>query len=94
VPYDVNHVLKHAEVAGWALGALDPIDEQAFEAHLRSGGQCQAAAAEFEPVAKALGRASPAVVPPGDLETRTIASVLAAPNSSRLIAYSGAGFTG
>jgi hypothetical protein len=78
MPYDVNHVLKHADVAGWALGSLDPIDAQAFEAHLRSCGQCQAAAAEFEPVAKALARAAPAVEPPDDLEARTIARVLAA----------------
>jgi Putative zinc-finger len=78
MPYDVNHVLKHADVAGWALGALDPIDAQAFEAHLRSCGQCQAAVAEFEPVAKALGRAAPPVEPPDDLEARTIARVLAA----------------
>ncbi len=78
MPYDVNHVLKHADVAGWALGALDPIDAQALEAHLRSCGQCQAAVAEFEPVAKALSRAAPAVEPPDNLQARTIASVLAA----------------
>ena len=78
MPYDVNHVLKHADVAGWALGALDPIDAAAFEVHLRSCGQCQAAVAEFEPVAKALSRAAPAVEPPDHLQARTIASVLAA----------------
>jgi hypothetical protein len=78
VPYDVNHVLRHAEIAGWALGALDPVDAAAFEAHMRSCGQCQAAAAELEPVAKALGRAAPAVEPPDDLGARTIARVLAA----------------
>ena len=78
MPYDVNHVLEHVEAAGWALGALDPGGAQAFGSHLRSCGQCQAAVAEFEPVAKALGRAAPAVEPPDDLEARTIASVLTA----------------
>lgn len=78
MPYDVNHVLKHADAAAWALGALDSIDARAFEGHLRSCGQCRAAVAEFEPVANALGRAAPAVEPPDDLEARTIASVLAA----------------
>jgi anti-sigma-K factor RskA len=73
--FDMNHARQHPEVAGWALGALDPGDAQAFEEHLRSCDQCQAALAEFEPVARAFGRAAPAVEPPGDLEARTVAAV-------------------
>jgi anti-sigma factor RsiW len=83
VLYDVNHVLERAEVVGWVLGALNPAEARAFEGHLRSCRQCQAAAAEFEPVARALGRAAPATEPPGDLQARTIASVLAAAAGDR-----------
>lgn len=42
---------------------------------MRSCDQCQAVVAEFEPVARAFGEAAPAVEPPGDLETRTLAVV-------------------
>ncbi len=73
--YDINHALEHAEVAGWAMGVLDRGDAQAFEGHLRSCEQCQAAVAEFAPVAQALGKAAPAVEPPDYLEARTVAAV-------------------
>jgi hypothetical protein len=78
VAYDMNHVLEHAEAAGWVLDALDPTDGQAFESHLRSCHDCRAAVAEFELVAKALGRAAPAAEPSDDLEARTVGAVLAA----------------
>jgi anti-sigma-K factor RskA len=73
--YDMNHARQHPEVAGWAFGALDPGDARAFEEHLRSCDQCQAALAEFQPVARALGQAAPAVAAPDDLEARTVAAV-------------------
>src|ERR1700676_624279 len=75
MPYDTAHALEHAEVAGWPLGALDRDDAQAFEEHLHSCDDCQAAAAEFEPVVTGLKRAAPAVEPPDDLEAKTIAAV-------------------
>lgn len=75
MPYDAGHALEHAEVAGWALGTLDPDDAQTFEEHLRSCQDCQAAAAEFEPVVVGLKRAAPDVEPPDDLAAKTIAAV-------------------
>lgn len=75
MPYDVHHALAHPDVAGWALGALDPDDAQAFETHLGTCHECQAAAAEFEAVAASFKLAAPAVEPPADLEARTVAAV-------------------
>jgi hypothetical protein len=75
VPYDVNHALEHADVAGWVLGALDPADAAAFETHVGSCQVCQAAVADLEPVARSLRFAAPAVDPPADLQARTIAAV-------------------
>jgi hypothetical protein len=75
MPYDVQHALDHAEVAGWVLGVLDPDDARDFEAHLLGCDQCQAAVAEFEPVAHGLKQAAPAVEPPADLAAKTLAAV-------------------
>jgi len=75
VPYDVNHALEYPDVAGWVLGALDPADAQAFEAHLGSCRSCQGTVAEFEPVARSLRIAVPAAEPPADLQARTLAAV-------------------
>jgi hypothetical protein len=75
MPYDVKHALDHAEVAGWVLGVLDPDDTRDFEAHLLGCDQCQAAVAEFEPVAQGLKHAAPAVEPPADLAAKTLAAV-------------------
>jgi hypothetical protein len=73
--YDVQHALEHPEVAGWALGALDPDDATAFEEHLRSCEQCQAEVAGFAPVARSLALAAPAAEPPPDLELKIVAAV-------------------
>lgn len=75
MPSDAHHALERPEVAGWALGALDPDDLTAFEEHLQSCEQCQAVVAEFEPVVQGLKCAAPAAEPPADLEARTIAAV-------------------
>jgi len=88
MPYDAGHVLEHAEVAGWALGALDPDDAQTFEEHLRTCDDCQAAAAEFQPVVTGLKQAAPAVEPPADLEAKTIAAVQYAVLAGKLAAAS------
>ena len=76
--YDMDHALQHTEAAGWVFGVLDPSDAQAFEDHLQSCDQCQAAVAEFEPVARAFSQAAPAAEPPGDLGTRIIAALQSA----------------
>jgi hypothetical protein len=75
MPYDVKHALDHAEVAGWVLGVLDADDARDFQAHLLGCDQCQAAVAEFEPVAQGLKHAAPAVEPPADLAAKTLAAV-------------------
>jgi len=73
--YDAQHALEHPEVAGWALGALDPDDAAALEEHLKSCEQCQAEATEFAPVARSLVLAAPAAEPPPDLELKMLAAV-------------------
>jgi Anti-sigma-K factor rskA/Putative zinc-finger len=65
----------HPDAAGWALGALDPDDAAAFETHLHGCAECQATVAEFAEMARALKSAAPAVEPPPDLESRTLAAV-------------------
>ena len=75
-PPDAGHPeLGHDDAAGWALGALDPADAEAFEAHLRDCARCQVDVAEFEAMTRALKSPAPAVEPPADLEARTLASV-------------------
>ena len=65
----------HGDAAGWALSALDHDDAIAFRQHLRSCEQCQAAVADFRPVAQAMAHPAPAVEPPADLGARTLAAV-------------------
>jgi anti-sigma factor ChrR (cupin superfamily) len=73
--YDVHPPLGHPEIAGWVLGALDRAEAEAFGRHVLSCVQCQAAAAEFEAVAKALDQPVPADDPPAGLEARVMAAV-------------------
>src|SRR5690348_2888545 len=73
--YDAWHALEHPEVAGWALGSLDPDDAAAFERHLRTCEQCLVEVAEFIPVARSLSLAAPAVEPPAGLELKVVAAV-------------------
>ena len=68
---DTYPELGHPEVAGWVLGALDPGEAGRFEEHLRTCGECQAAVADLEPVARLLRQEKP----PADLQARTLASV-------------------
>jgi len=75
MPPDTTPGLGHPDAAGWALGALDPADAEAFEAHLPDCARCQVTVAEFEAVTRALTSAAPAVEPPPDLGARTLASV-------------------
>jgi anti-sigma factor RsiW len=73
--YDAQHALEHPEVAGWALGSLDPADVAAFGQHLQTCEQCRGEVAEFTPVAKSLVLAVPAVEPPADLALKVVAAV-------------------
>ena len=74
MPPDENPDL-HPDAAGWALGALDPDDAAAFETHLQGCTECQATVAGFQEMTRALKTAAPAVEPPADLESRTLAAV-------------------
>ena len=73
--YDAQHALEHPEVAGWALGSLDPHDVAAFGQHLQTCEKCRGEVAEFSPVAESLALAAPAVEPPADLDLRVVAAV-------------------
>jgi hypothetical protein len=73
--YDARHALEHPEVAGWALGSLDPDDVAAFEQHLQTCEQCRGEVAEFTPVAMSLALSAPAVEPPSGLELKVVAAV-------------------
>ena len=73
--YDAQHALEHPEVAGWALGSLDPDDVAAFGQHLQTCEQCRGEVAEFTPVAESLALAAPAVEPPADLDLKVVAAV-------------------
>jgi Putative zinc-finger len=74
MPPEVNPEL-HPDAAGWALGALDPDDATAFETHLHGCAECQVTVAGFQEMARALKTAAPAVEPPPDLESKTLAAV-------------------
>ena len=74
MPPDENPDL-HPDAAGWVLGALDSDDAAAFETHLQDCAECQATVAEFQEMARVLKLAAPAVEPPPDLESRTLAAV-------------------
>jgi anti-sigma-K factor RskA len=65
----------HPDAAGWALGALDPDDKATFETHLQDCGECQATVAEFAGMSRALKSMAPAVEPPPDLGSKTLAAV-------------------
>ena len=65
----------HADVAGYALGRLNPHERARFEAHLRACGDCRAELAELQEAADLLALAPPAAAPPPDLEARALAAV-------------------
>jgi hypothetical protein len=73
--YDAQHALEHPEVAGWALGSLDPDDVAAVGQHLQTCEQCRGEVAEFSPVAGSLALAAPAVEPPAGLDLKVVAAV-------------------
>ena len=74
MPTDENREL-HPDAAGWVLGALDPDDTATFQTHLQDCAECQATVAEFQEMARALKTAAPAVEPPPDLASKTLAAV-------------------
>lgn len=64
--------LIHQSAAAYALDALSPDDERAFEAHLASCPRCQGEVASFSETAAALAYASSAAAPPALLRARIL----------------------
>ena len=73
----------HADVAGYALGSLNPHERARFEAHLQACAACRAELAELGEVADLLALAPPAAAPPPDLEARALAAVRRAADEAR-----------
>jgi anti-sigma-K factor RskA len=67
----------HELSAAYALDALDPADEQAFEEHLSRCAQCREHVAAFHEAAAGLGHATPAPAPPPQLRDRILTRVRA-----------------
>ncbi len=65
----------HDDVAGYALGRLDPAERARFEAHLETCEACRAELDDLREVAGLLPLASPAAAPPPNLEARVLAAV-------------------
>jgi anti-sigma-K factor RskA len=61
--------------AGHALGALEPDDQQRFEAHLETCTDCRQVLAETEAVMAELAYAAEQVGPPPELKARLMASI-------------------
>jgi predicted anti-sigma-YlaC factor YlaD len=92
-PQDPDTELIHPDAAGWVLGVLEPEDADRFAEHLPSCADCRAVVAEFSPAARMLATAAHAepplsvmpdtVLPPADLQARTLAAVAQAAAATR-----------
>jgi anti-sigma-K factor RskA len=67
----------HELSAAYALDALDPADERAFEEHLSRCLECREHVAAFHEAAAGLGYATPAPAPPPHLRERILGRVRA-----------------
>ncbi len=87
-----DHVIPHPDLAGYVLGALDPGEVGAFEAHLAACPECRQELAELEGLPAMLERATPPVELPPGLRERTFAAVdrAAAEAESEAAAQAGA----
>jgi anti-sigma factor RsiW len=63
----VNHSDYEELAAGFALDALEPDEEQAFQRHLEGCPSCKASVREFDEVTASLALAAPRVEPPASL---------------------------
>jgi anti-sigma-K factor RskA len=66
---------QHLDVAGYALGRLEPDERARFEAHLSSCEQCRRDLAEFEGTVRVLRISAPREEPAAGLEARTFLAV-------------------
>jgi anti-sigma-K factor RskA len=65
----VNHSDFEELAAGFALGALEPDEEQAFQRHLEGCSTCRTSVRELEEVSASFAYVPPAVEPPASLRT-------------------------
>jgi anti-sigma-K factor RskA len=63
----VNHSDYEELAAGFALGALEPDEEQAFQRHLEGCPACKTSVREFEELTSSLAYSTPQVEPPASL---------------------------
>lgn len=63
----LNHSDYEQLAAGFALGALEPDDEQAFQRHLEGCPACKASVRELDELVRTLAYAAPRVSPPASL---------------------------
>jgi anti-sigma-K factor RskA len=65
----------HLDVAGYALGVLEPTERVAFELHLEVCDKCRAELAELAPAVHLLHRAASGERPPASLQARTLIAI-------------------
>jgi anti-sigma-K factor RskA len=73
----VEEELIHDRVAGYALDALEPEEERAFEEHLACCDRCREELAGFSALATSLAFAAPDSEPPPQLRGRVLAAARA-----------------
>jgi Anti-sigma-K factor rskA/Putative zinc-finger len=73
----------HLDAAGWLLGALDPAESVAFEAHLETCKECQEEVASLGPTVSRLAGVAPDTESPDRLGARTVTAVQGAARSRR-----------
>lgn len=71
------------DAAGYALGALEPVEAEAFERHLAECERCAEDLAEFGHVVDALAISPPQYRAPSELRRRVMTSVRGEPRRSR-----------
>ena len=71
------------DVGGYLLGALDPAEREAFEAHLPACAECRADLDSMHPVVDALAQAVPQLSPSAELRRRVLAAAPGAAGGPR-----------
>jgi len=70
-----DHARHHDDVGAYLLGALNDLERQAFERHLRGCTECQDELERLQPAADALPGSVEQVAPPPGLKRRIMAEV-------------------
>lgn len=72
-----DHARYLEDIAPYVLGALAPLESEAFEKHLRGCPDCQTELAELRPGAEVLSRSVEQIEPPASLRARVLEQVAA-----------------